>query len=178
GLLAHQRGDGRLRDHQIAVPLERDLDCCLAKKERVVAEPSLHGHEAHLTRRLLPWLFAVRIERRHRLPGPSGDDRSTLHRLAVDRRRREIEADLCPLLAVLGFDEDAVADDDELFVVADHGVGASRIWGIYPAGGRRCPINCHSEHLSTCLPGANGLGLGTRYFSTGYSLLEFTSPHP
>src|SRR4051812_7165031 len=81
----------------------------------------------------------MRIERGHRLARSGGDDRSSLHRLAVDRGGRKVEADLGPLFTVLDFDEHAVAHHDELFVVADHGFEPLGIHAIYPLAVRRCP---------------------------------------
>src|SRR6478735_2153218 len=49
-LLAHQREDGLLGDDEIPLALERDLDRRLAKEQRVVAAPGLHGNEARFAR--------------------------------------------------------------------------------------------------------------------------------
>src|SRR5207237_10112618 len=42
-----------------------------------------------------------------------GEDAPPLHRAGLDRRRREIQADVGALLPLLGGDEDTVPDDDQ-----------------------------------------------------------------
>src|SRR5215208_6399575 len=119
-LLADECEDRRLWNHEKAFALERDLDGGLAKEQRVVAAPGLHGHEPQLAQRLLPWLLpGLGVEAGHRRARPGRHDGPTLDRLAVDGRRGQVEPDLRALLAVLDLHDDAVADDDELLVVAD-----------------------------------------------------------
>src|SRR5690242_6329146 len=121
-LLSYQGKDRRLRHHQVALVLEGDLHRGLAEKEGVVAAAGLHRHVAKVARRLLPWLLAtLGVEARHWLAGTGGHDGPTLDRLALHRGGWQVQADLGALLALLDLHEDAVADDDELLVVADHG---------------------------------------------------------
>src|SRR2546423_2313851 len=111
-LVAHQSEDCRLRDDQVAIALEGDLDRRLAEKQRVVAGSCLHRYEARLARRHSPRLLDVRIGTRHRKPGTRRDDGAALHRLIVDSGRWEVETDVRALLSFFEAHKHSVADDE------------------------------------------------------------------
>src|SRR5438270_13634538 len=67
----------------------------------------------------MPRLVTERVGTRHWKSRPCGDDRSALHSLVIDRRRRQIESDVRALFALLHSDENAVTDYDELFIALD-----------------------------------------------------------
>src|SRR5690242_15043811 len=98
-LVSDERENGSLRDYQISVSLERDLDRGLPEKERVIAPACLHRQEPRLARRDAPGLVDVRVRTRHGQAGAGRDDLATLHRLIVDRRRRQIEPDVRALFS-------------------------------------------------------------------------------
>ena len=54
--------------------------------------------------------------RRHRVAGTGRDHRAALDGLIVDGGTRKVQADLGPVLALFGLDQDAVAHDDETFL--------------------------------------------------------------
>lgn len=132
-LFANERQDGGLWNDQKAFILKRDLDRRLAKEKCVVAAASLHRDEAGFAHRLLPRLLARgRVEARHRLARPRGDDCPALDRLAVECGRWEVKPDLGTLFSFLDLHEHPVAHYDEFLVVADH-------VGIYPSLPGTCP---------------------------------------
>src|SRR5207237_8498302 len=49
----------------------------------------------------------------HGCAGPGGEDAAPLHLAGLDRRGRQIQADVGALLPLLGGDEDTVPDDDQ-----------------------------------------------------------------
>src|SRR5574338_38489 len=118
--IPHQCENRALRDHEVRISLERDLDGGLAEKERVVAGAGLDGNESRFPQRSSPRLIAAFTGVRHWKPGSRRDDLATLHCLAVHRRGRDIYPDLRALLAFLHVYEDAIADDDETLVVLVH----------------------------------------------------------
>src|SRR6185437_7758836 len=105
-----------LRNDEIPFLLERDLDRRLAEEQGVVARLRLHGNEPGGALRRSPWLVGKGIGARHWQAWAGGDDRAALHRLIVYRSRRQIQADVRPLLAIFHAHEHSVADDDELLV--------------------------------------------------------------
>src|SRR4029079_7446772 len=93
---------------------EGDLDRGLAEEDRMVADSGLHPPAA-LALGDLPGLVVETGEVGHGIAGSGGDDEPGLHLLGVDGRRGQIEPDPGPVVAVLGGDEDPVADYEELF---------------------------------------------------------------
>src|SRR5439155_639650 len=67
---------------------------------------------------------------RHRRAGPGGDDAPALHLPPFDRGSGQIEADVRALLALLGSDQDTVADDDQAFGVIRHTEMSSPVWAF------------------------------------------------
>ena len=88
-VVAHQREEGRLRDDEVALALERHLDGGLAEEEREVAEAGLQGDELRGRARGAdaPRLVGVVAEVGKRRPRAGGDDLPALDGLAVDRGR-------------------------------------------------------------------------------------------
>src|SRR5215207_7584109 len=133
-LVADQGKDRALRDHQVRVSLERDLDGGFAKKERVVAGACLHWNESGFAQRSSPRLLAALAGIGHRQAGPGSDDVSSLHSLVVHGGGWEVEPDLGALLAFLDADQNPVADHDQTLVVLMHGFrerGARKLLAVY-----------------------------------------------
>src|SRR5688500_266742 len=115
-----QGQDRALRDDEVRVPLERDLDGGLPEEEGVVAGAALHGNESRFAELSSPRLVAALAGVRHWKPRPGRDDLSALHGLAVHGGGRKVQTYLGPLLTLLDADEHAVADDDQALLVFFH----------------------------------------------------------
>src|SRR5437764_14931044 len=64
--ISHECENSRLRNYEISVSLEGDLDGGFPEKQRVVASARLHRHEAGLARGHPPGLVDVRVRPGHR----------------------------------------------------------------------------------------------------------------
>src|SRR5688572_10285882 len=95
---AHQREDRALRDYQVCLTLERDLDGGLPEEQRVVADSRLHWNEPVLARTRAPGLVAQLRRIGHGQPRSRRYDLAALHRLTVERRGRQVEAHFRALL--------------------------------------------------------------------------------
>src|SRR5206468_2332839 len=100
-LLADDGEDRLVRDDEVGLPLELDLDGGAAEEERVVALLRLHGEVARLAARLLPRLILVLAGIAHGDPGAAGDHLAALDRLSIDRGLRQEQSDVRALLALL-----------------------------------------------------------------------------
>ncbi len=101
---------------EIVPALECDVDTGLAEEERIIPDAGLHGHVTRLTSLAFPRLRVGFIEGSDRHTGTERHDPAALHGARIHRGLRQIESDASAFLANLGFDEDAVADDDELLL--------------------------------------------------------------
>src|SRR3989449_1099062 len=139
-LPSHQDQNGGLRDDQVRLALECDFDRGFAKEQRVVPHLRLHREVLHLGAPPvdLPRLFVHAGGLRHRRAGPGGDDAPALHLPPFDRGSGQIEADVRALLALLGSDQDTVADDDQAFGVIRHTEMSSPVWPF--CASRRLPV--------------------------------------
>src|SRR5207248_6040829 len=100
----------------------RDLDRRLAEEQSVVADVGLHRDVASLARPGdPPRLVAVLARIGHRKAGAGGDDLTALDLLVVDRRGRQVQPDVGPLLTLGQTDQNAAANHDQALVVAAHG---------------------------------------------------------
>src|SRR3989440_6395120 len=109
----HEHEDCRLRDDQILRSLERDLNGSLAEKQRVVAHPRLHRQVLDVGTADFPG-FVVHARRLGHWRARPGRDHSTaLDLAALDRGRREGQADGGALLPPFRSDEHAVTHDDQ-----------------------------------------------------------------
>src|SRR5690349_21128974 len=118
--ITHERENRALRNHEIGVAFEGDLDGSFAEKQGVVACARLHGNESGFPQRSSPRLVATLAWVRHRKAGPGCDDLPALHCLAVHRGWWQIQADLGSLLAFLEANQHTVADDDQTLIVLLH----------------------------------------------------------
>src|SRR5213596_2471893 len=109
----HEHEDCRLRDDQILRSLERDLNGSLAEKQRVVPHPRLHRQVLHVGTADFPGLVVHARRLGHWRARPGRDDSTALDLAALDRGRREVQADIGALLPLFGSDEHAVTDDDQ-----------------------------------------------------------------
>src|SRR5688572_2793694 len=109
----HQRENRALRDDQVCLALEGDLDGCLPEKKRVVTRLGLHGYETMFARTGAPRLVAHLRRIRHRQSGSRRDDFPALHGLAVDSSGRQVEPYLRALLTLFRLHQYAIADDDQ-----------------------------------------------------------------
>src|SRR5438876_1815705 len=109
----HEHEDCRLRDDQILRSLERDLHGSLAEEQRVVPHPRLHRQVLHVGTADFPGLVVHARRLGHWRARPGRDDATALDLAALDRSRREVQADIGALLPLFGSDEDAVTDDDQ-----------------------------------------------------------------
>ena len=106
---------------EVRLVLEGDLDGGLPEKKRVVARTRLHGEELRgLALRGSPRLVSGIREIWHGIPRPRRHDHTPLHRLRIDRSRREIQADLGAFLTFFNLDEDSVSDDDQVLLSSVH----------------------------------------------------------
>jgi len=87
-----------------------------------VTDVDLHGQVAQLLARRTPRFGVGLVRRREGSPRPHGDDAAGLDGLLLHRAGREKQADFRTVLAFLGFDEDAITDDEELFLAFAHHV--------------------------------------------------------
>src|SRR5207249_2409242 len=111
-----------LRDDQVRLALECDFDRGFAEEQRVIAGLRLGRQIFHFGTSAvdLPRLLVHARGLRHRGPWSGRDDAPALDLPSFDRRGGQIEADIGPLLALLGNDEDAVANDDQALRVVRH----------------------------------------------------------
>src|SRR5690606_31390696 len=110
---AHQRQNGRLRYHKVAVTLEGDLHRRLPEEEREVTGTGLHGEEASLARTHAPRLLRIVGQVRHRQPGAGVHYPAALHGLVVHRWTRQGKPELGALLALLQLHQHAVSHYDK-----------------------------------------------------------------
>src|SRR5215831_2824576 len=119
-LISNECKNRRLGHDEVSIALEGYLDRRLAEKERVIAGACLHRNELRRPLRHPPRLVAEGIRTRHGEARTGRNDGPTLHGLILERRRRQVQSDIRPLLALFATDENAIADDDELLVALDH----------------------------------------------------------
>src|SRR6266550_2796832 len=139
-LPSYEHQNGGLRDDQVRLALECDFDRGFAEEQRVIARFCLRRQVPHLRTPAvdLPRLLVHARGLRHGRPGSGGDDPPALHLPSFDGRRGQIEADVGPLLALLGNDEHTVANDDQALRVVHHTEMSSPVWEFYAS--RRGPV--------------------------------------
>lgn len=137
-LVADEEEDGGLGDDEEVLVLIADLDGVFPKEEGVVTDFRLDGEVAdRLLVAFLPGFAVVGGEvgdgeARADLDNPAG-----LHGLFLDDGLREVEADLGTVFGVFRPDQEAVADEKQLFVADLHRfepVGPAKLAGRWVAG--------------------------------------------
>jgi len=113
---AHDHQNGVVGNDEIIPALECDVDAGLAEEEHIIPDAGLHGHVTRLTSLAFPGFRVGFIEGSDRDSGTERHDPAALHGARINGGLRQIQSDASAFLADLRFDEDAVADDDELFL--------------------------------------------------------------
>src|SRR5207247_8469604 len=97
---AHQHQDRRLRDDEVTLVLERDLDRGLAEEQRVIAHARLYRQVLHFGTTDLPRLLIQRGGIAHRRSRARCDDTASLNLAALERRCGRVEAHFWPVFGV------------------------------------------------------------------------------
>src|SRR6266496_2867731 len=131
-LSSHEYQYRSLWHDEIGLLFECDFHRCFPEEQRVVPHLGLHGEVLHLGLAPvdLPRLLVHAGRLRHGSARARGDDTPALHLPPFDGRRGQIQADVGPLLSLLGSDQDTVADDNQAFGVIRHTEMSSLDWAF------------------------------------------------
>jgi hypothetical protein len=112
-IFSYERKNRGLRDDQVFVSFERDFHGRAAEENGVITNARLNGQKPRFTARDLPRLIIQLGGCRDRCAGSGSDYPPTLHRLRINRTRRQIKADVTAVFTLFRLNEHAVAHDDQ-----------------------------------------------------------------